>query len=265
MVKKYWVYFRSMLSNSLEYRGALITWTLVEIVILSSSLFLWAGIFRDQARIGGYQLHSMITYYFLLPVVGAFTTVFISENLPREIKDGVISTQIIKPYNFAAFRILNSLAVKLTQLSLKFPVYISVGILLWPTLVRSVQLSFLPITLFVCLFAYVLNFFLDYCLSLLAFWVEDTWSFSLLKQITTLIFGGLSFPLNLVPDQFLPIFNFLPFKYIYYVPVTILQGQLNHSAIFSNLIYMIIWIICLWLTSRILWTHGLKKYGAYGQ
>jgi ABC-2 type transport system permease protein len=264
-MKKYLIYFRAMLSNSLEYRGVLFVWILVEVVALSSSLFLWTGIFRTNSMVGNYQLHGIISYYFLLPVIGAFTTIFLSESLPREIKDGTISPQLIKPYNFALFRLLNSIAMKSTQFIFKAPVYIIIGFLLWPLISDSVKIANLPLLIITCVLAYLLHFLLDYSLSLLAFWIEDTWSFSLLKQITILIFGGLAFPLSLVPQNVNWIFDFLPFKFIYYVPISVIQGKLSPAEIMTDFLQLIIWMVILAVSGSWLWKSGMKKYGAYGQ
>ena len=263
-MKKYWCLFKSNLAASLEYRGALFTWLLVELVSLTSSLFLWSAVFRTRTTVGSFDFTGILTYYLLIPFIGGFTSIFVSEHLPRKIKDGTISSDLMKPYSIAFGSLINQFSIKLTQLTIKLPVYIGLGGFFLYFFHVRIQPQALFLALFICFFSYLLHFSMDLCLSYLAFWVDDVWSFSLLKQVSLMVFGGLSFPLSLLPEYIKPFFWFLPFRFIYYFPTSIAQGFLSYQTILIEFSILLIWTAGFLLLGKILWQKGLKKYGAYG-
>ncbi len=264
-MKKYMAYFRAMITSHLEYRGALLIWMLIELISVGASVFIWLGIFSSSDQVGTFHVTDIISYYFFLPIIGAFTSASVTDTLPREIRLGSISAEIVKPYNFSYFRLAHCLGSKITQLSLKIPVYLFIGFFLWAFIQAKLNWAMLPFALiFVCL-GFLMHFYFDYGLSLLAFWVEDVWSFGLLKRILLLVFGGLAFPLSLVPKSFAWIFDVLPFKFIYYFPIAILQNNISQKEILFSLPQILFWLMFFYIISRLLWSKGLSKYGAYGQ
>ena len=215
--------------------------------------------------VGSYDRQKMLTYYLLLPTIGGFVSTFISERLPKMIKDGEISLDLLKPYSFAISMMLKNLGVKVIQQVFKIPIYIAV--LYFGTLFFNLHLAlgWLFAGIAIAILAYFLNFWLSYGLSMAAFWMDDIWALSLLNTVMLLIFGGLSFPIDIVPTSYRWIFNILPFRLIYYFPVSIAQGNLDYPDVLVGLVHTVIWLLFFYLLSNVLWKRGLRKYGAYGQ
>lgn len=263
-MRKYWCLFKSNLSASLEYRGSLFTWIIVELVILTSSVFVWSAIFRTNSLVGGYDFTKIISYYLLVPIIGGLTSIYVSEHLPKKIKNGEISPELMKPYSIAISSLINQLSIKLTQLTIKFPIYIIIGFIITISLKINFSLSNLLLAILVCVFAYILHFSIDIFISYLAFWFDDVWSLSHLKFICLMIFGGLTFPLDLLPANFISLFNFLPFRFLYYIPIKVAQGAMTTERLLIELGQLVLWTIGFLIIGHILWKLGLKKYGAYG-
>lgn len=263
-MKKYWALFKANLSASLQYRGALFTWILVELVSLTSVTFLWLAVFRSNSSVGNYDFTKMISYYLLAPIIGGFTSIFVSEHLPRKIKDGAISTDLMKPYSIAAAALINQFSIKLTQLTIKLPIYMIASVFFISMFNIRIQFGALPLALIICGFSYILHFFIDLVLSYTAFWFDDVWSLGHLKTVMLLIFGGLSFPLDLVPQNMRGVFTILPFRFVYYFPIKVAQGNMPITTLLTELGQMLLWIGVFFVTSKVLWRQGLKKYGAYG-
>jgi ABC-2 type transport system permease protein len=116
----------------------------------------------------------------------------------------------------------------------------------------------------VCLLVYVMHFFLDLVIAFSAFWFEQVWSLYHLKSILVTVFGGLIFPLALVPSAWQPIFNFVPLRYIYNFPISVFQGRLTGQEITTGVITIIVWAVFFWLVSQLLWHQGLKRFSAHG-
>lgn len=263
-MKKYWQYFKINLASGFEYRGVLVVYFLAELIILTTSLFLWSAIYRGRELVGDYSFFRMALYFLLVPFVGALTSVFLSDSLPRKIKDGEISMEIIKPYNFSFAQFFRPLAEKIVQQSFKLPLFFIFLVFLY----KFFQVEFNPgmflLGLTICVFSYVLNFFLDLCICYAAFWMDDVWALGLLKMAALMVFGGLAFPLDLVPISFRFLFDFLPFQFTYFFPIKVIQGTLSFGEIVPKMLLLFGWAVIFLFLSKVLWDKGLEKYGAYG-
>lgn len=258
------MFFKVALARNLEYRGELFTWILVELTAVMSSVFIWMAIYRTNNMVGSYDMNRLLSYYLLIPVIAAFTTVFISEGLPRKIKDGEISADIIKPFSFAGVIFVNNISVLLIKQALKLPVYILVLYVSFFLFGLTISLPLLLFAIFIALFSFVLHFFLDMCLSYAAFWMDDAWSLSHLKFVCLLMFGGQAFPLDLVPAGGRWLFELLPFRFVYYFPLSVALGRVNVQEFVWGFTQLLIWTMFFYVLHKILWNKGLKKYGAYG-
>jgi ABC-2 type transport system permease protein len=66
--------------------------------------------------------------------------------------------------------------------------------------------------------AMTLDFMGTCAISLLAFWVEDTWAFEFIYRRLVMLLGGMMIPLDVFPEPLSSIARALPFSYIVYAP-----------------------------------------------
>jgi ABC-2 type transport system permease protein len=119
--------------------------------------------------------------------------------------------------------------------------------------------------LFISMCAIALHFALDLAIAHLAFWVVDTWAFQHLKNITFSMVGGFNFPYDILSKNVRIIFEFLPFKFFYYTPISYILGiRSGVTALTQDLLQMILWTMLFIVIASLLWKKGLQKYGAYG-
>ena len=78
------------------------------------------------------------------------------------------------------------------------------------------------------------------------------------------VFGGTHFPLDIIPPNLRPIFEWLPFKFAYFFPTKVILGGLSSGEIVFNLGQLLLWLLIFFVLSKILLRLGIRKYGAYG-
>lgn len=263
-MKKYRVLFKNYLITIFEYRAIPITWALIEIISIVSGVFLWLAVYREQAEVAGYDLGQMIFYFALVPLIGSLTYVYVSSSLPKQIKDGRISMVLLKPYSLAGAQFLRQLSMKVAQQLLKVPLFLVFLIWLFQFFEINLTISRLLLAIGFSLFSFALHFFMDLSISYTAFWLDEIWALSHLKMVAIMMFGGMIFPLDLIPQRLRSFFNFLPLKFLYFYPVNIAQGRFSFNQIMIGFGQLLAWLLFFYFFSKILWKKGLRRYGAYG-
>lgn len=217
----------------MEYRGIAITWALIEIVSFASVLFLWLAVYTSDKMVGDYSLGKIIFYYAFMPLVGSLTEVYVTSSLPKMIKDGRISADLLKPYKISVCFFLKTISLKIAQQVFKIPFFLILFLAMFFYFGLDIRLSNIILCLLFCPFALFFNYLTDLSLSYAAFWMDDVWALKHLKFVLLLVFGGMAFPLDLAPASLKSIFLFLPFKFVYFVPISIAQG-ISFNALISN-------------------------------
>jgi ABC-2 type transport system permease protein len=263
-MRKYVAIFKSHLSTVFEYRSVPVVWALIELLTVASAVFFWLAVYRTQGEVGNYQLSDMLAYYLLVPFVGSITYVHLSSSFPKKIKDGQISTDLLKPFNLSISLFLKSISSMILKQTTKLPI-IFITMTVFFSFVRfNWSLKNILLGLVVCVFSFMLHFVIDLCMSYLAFWMDDIWSFEHLKLVALMIFGGMTFPLSLLTGKLQWFFSFLPFRFIYFFPISVIQGMVSIDKLATEIFTIIAWTLFFYIISRFLWREGLKKYGAYG-
>lgn len=264
-MKKYTRIFATHFASALEYRASLVGTLLQQTISVISVVLLWAAVYRSRTSVAGYNFEDAMTYYLLVPAVGFMTQVTPSDTLSVEIRTGFFSNYLLKPMSFWLASLVGVLANKLNYLLLVSP--ICIGILAYLTLSGEIHLSPTSAlaTLLMVIMAFVFHFVLDLGISFGAFWLDDVWAFSHIKNILFSVLGGLSFPLDFVSGPFHTILNNLPFQYLYYVPIMYLSGKRHVTEIPSDVAHLLLWVTITIAAAILLWRFGLKKYGAYGR
>jgi len=249
----------------IEYRANLVGIILLEFISLGETFVLWIAIFRNESEINGFTLQSTLLYYLLVPLIGFITKVNISKDRSLEIKNGSFSNHLVKPYNLWLTSFIETCARKIQTLILIVPLYLIV-LTVFSLTITSLNFNVRNIILTVVFSTggFLLNFIIDIFISWLAFWVTDIWSFEHFKYILFAIFGGLSFPFDLLSENIRCIFEILPFKYFYYIPISYFLGKRNINLLANDTISILIWSLIFILLAFISWKQGLKKYESYG-
>jgi ABC-type uncharacterized transport system permease subunit len=65
-----------------------------------------------------------------------------------------------------------------------------------------------------------------------------------------------------LPAWFFSLNNFLPFKYILFVPVSVLMGRMQPDI--WLFLVPVCWIIVLYFINKFVYKWGLKKYESFG-
>lgn len=266
IVKKYIKIFSMGFQNGIEYRADFFLRIISGLFVITIQCYLWTAVFHNSqdSIVYGYTYGQMITYVIIASLVSQMSSTGFQWEIAYDVKDGGLSKFIAQPINYTSYRAFSFFGKKLSQvLALTIITFL---VLIGCTYFLDFKLVLNRIYLFIgfiCL-AIIINFLIYFCLSMLSFVMLEIWGVFTLANQTILFLSGGVFPLDVFGEKINHILAFLPFKYIVYYPINVLNGRLPMDSIKTGIVVEAVWIILLVISAKVLWVKNIKKYVAVG-
>ena len=256
------VFFTSAMIKRADFFGNIA----VNVIQILAVVLLWLAIYNPNLKINGYSLQDTIIYYVLILLVTYATTTDTSDYVARSVKSGTLSEWLLRPRSILLTELARSIGGQVYRLLVLIPIYFLIGVVL---VSLNIGISFTPTsialgTLFVLL-GFLVNCLLEYTLAMFAFWMDEVWSIKHFKEVVTDLLGGKRIPLAFFPAAILSINRFLPFQFIYFVPLEYFLGKRQINFNFAvDMLSLFAWIFIFLVMSSLLYKRGIEKYGAFG-
>src|SRR5262245_56977842 len=254
------------IQNTLVYRINFLFRSTFSLIPLFATISLWKAIFAGrESTVGGYTLAQMVSYYLVVTIVDVLTAVTEDDwQIASDIKDGNISQFLLKPIDYLTYRLCLYGAGRVV-----FTVCAVLPVALFILAQRayfvlpadSATIGWFGLSL---IFTGLLQFFISYCMALLAFWVLEVSTFIFILFAFEYIAGGHLFPLDILPAGILHALNFTPFPYQLFFPVNIYLGRVSGSALYFGLLTQAGWVLATYFLARVVWSRGVRHYSAVG-
>lgn len=254
----------------MEYRwNFLFRMAVVSLVPLLVKIYLWNTIFSSIAsagreNIGEYDRDTMIAYQ----LWGAVFILFIEvrttvENVSTDIRHGRITRYLLFPISMFEITTCQYVGAVIVQ-GLGALVGVTTVLLVTDVLpVYPMSANFwaaLGMVALASLFWYLVHFIVG----LMAFWLEELWTFFVLFQIGARFLAGNPIPIDLFPHWFQSASTFLPFQWIFYAPIRLVLDPEPRPDLWLGLHVLGAWCLGMYLLYRFVWSRGLKMYTAAG-
>ncbi|MBW5445744.1 ABC transporter permease [Cohnella sp. CFH 77786] len=263
---KYWRCFQMGMQNAIEYRADFLIGLVSGSFAVLLQVFLWTAMFEsgDRQTLYGYSYQQMIAYVIIAGIVSRLVATGFEYEVAGDIKSGGLSKFIVQPIHYLYFRMFCFFGSKAPQSLFIFIVAIATVLLVDGSLHAEELLRRLAFFVPAMLLALALNFFIFYCVSILAFWLTEAWAaFIGLNLLINICSGGV-FPLDVFGATFMKIVSFSPFPYTIFFPINILNGKISADAMLQGCMLQLLWIVVLMGCSGLWWKQGMKKYIAVG-
>ncbi|OGD67892.1 hypothetical protein A3F08_03230 [Candidatus Berkelbacteria bacterium RIFCSPHIGHO2_12_FULL_36_9] len=264
-MNKYWVAFKTNLETHLEYRLNLFLQTIGVLIFFIGLIILWTAIYNGKTTIGDFTLNEMITYLFLSGIIygyGLYTSA--GDEMDFWIKWGTLSPWLTKPFSVPIYWFIFDLTRRFFNLIAGLIAFFILFIFISKYLILDVSILTVFLVFFTMILGGILSYLIFYPISLLAFWIEQTWGIRFVLRTIVNLFTGAIIPLSLLPGLLQKIILVLPFKYIIYFPVQIFLGKIPTSQIVYEIMIELVWILLLLTISIIVYNNGVRRYTAVG-
>ena len=229
---------------------------------------LWSSIYEsaEQSIIQGYSLQEMLAYHLWFLIVSILAMAYNSGNLAEEIRLGQITSYLIYPFSLwehhaARYMSLQCIQVGTALLTLAVA-YWGIGRFAEETMLQNFEALVFLQGVGISLLVGIFWFNVQYMMGLLAFWLEETWTFRVLFQIAAQFLSGAIIPLDFYPPWLVQLLDYSPFPFLAYVPVKIFLGDYTGTLKAAGI--LLFWILVSSAIVAWIWKRGLKHYTAAG-
>jgi ABC-2 type transport system permease protein len=254
------------LQDTFVYRWNFVLRAAFGIVPLVGTVFIWRALFESRGEsINGYDFGGMIFYFLLTILVENLVTPTEDEwRIAAEIRDGQISSLIIKPLNHLAYRLTLFLSYRALYTVVTVPIVALLFFWFRDYLRLPEHLTTWPVFAASVAMAAMIQFFLAYSLAMLAFWILEISTVVFILYSFEYFLSGQLFPLDLLPAWLQGFVKWSPFTYELFFPVQIYLERVRGPELLTGLAIQAMWTVLMFVLARTLWSFGVRKYQAVG-
>ncbi len=257
---KYLCLFKYAAYNRMTYRYDLMFKNIFFLVLLFVFYRLWFVLSQSGKLINNYNFLQLI-WYFVITESLLSSFAMLRGVVDIEIQSGKIVQILTRPYSY----ILYNLSSYLGETLVMFLNNLIIGSVFGAIVAGLPSLTIANILILMPVFflAILINFFIEFSISLVSFWTENATPFFWMYSKILFILGGLLIPIDYYPRALVLLCAYLPFQYVLYLP----------AKMFVNFNYGEFWTIfstqCCWLFVFIVlvyfgFTAGLKRVCIHG-
>lgn len=214
---KYGAVLRVSVAHNLAYLSEVIFRALMMVVITFILIQLWKTTFglHGTRAMNGFSIDDMVWYLVIVESL-AMSMPALTRRIDLEVRSGQLAYQLGRPCSYVFYNYAHYLGERLVRLTMNAAIGSVLALLIagWPHFSLPGILAW-PL---VALAALSIDFVAYFSIGLLAFWIEETQSFSLIFSRLTLVLGGVLAPLEIFPQPFRSIAQALPFSTLLYGP-----------------------------------------------
>ncbi len=269
--KTWWTILRIALEERLVYRGDFALGTLMRFLPIITQIFLWSAVFQSlQAEkstntIFEYTFHDFVAYYLLTMISRAFSSMpALASGIALQVREGDVKKFLVQPIDMVGFLLLSRVAHKLVYYSVAIAPF---GFVFF--LCRSYFPGWPEPTVLACYIAslvmgFVLGFFLETCIGLVSFWFLEVTSLLFVYMLFSFFLSGHMFPLDMLPQPWNTIVEWLPLRYLAYFPAAVFLGKIEGDELVQGLVIEVVWVVFFIVLTRIMFARGVRRYSGFG-
>jgi ABC-2 type transport system permease protein len=253
--------FKVGLAEIVAYRAEFLVWILTTNMPLVM-LAIWHAVAAD-GPVGRFDQREFTAYYLGVLAVRLLTSTWVVWQMSMEIKDGTLSSRLLRPIHpiFAyAAQHLAGVPMRAIVISPILAILVFAAgdrlALHDPALMAIFAASLLG--------AWLLIFFTMVLVGALAFFVDSAIAVFELWLAVHAIFSGYLIPLEALPSWIGRAAAVLPFRFMLGFPVEVLIGLLGPRAALAQLGVQWGYVLILFACAMLLWRTGLRRFNAFG-
>jgi ABC-2 type transport system permease protein len=255
--------FRTSLATMFQYRFSLVIWLISQVLEPLIYLIVWTVVSKGQGgSVGGYTASGFAAYFILLMLVNHVTYTWIMYEYEYRVRRGSLSFSLLRPVHPIHADIADNISSKAVSFPAMLLAAEGLALIFKPDFhfVGWAALATLP----AIALAFVLRFFVEWCLALAAFWITRVSALNQTYFVAMLFLSGQIAPLGLMPGWIQTVASISPFRWMISFPLELLLGHLSPADAGRGFAAQLAWVILSWGVMRLVWRAGVRAYSAVG-
>lgn len=257
-MKKYLTISKAIQMQSMSFRFHFIFTSFGNLFYIILIYFLWRAIYSSSGEmIKGMTFNDTFLYLALATSIFGLFQTWTEWNISRSIGSGMIVMDFIKPVDYQLYMLANRVGFVITNLiSISLPALILVVVVFKARINLGINIPFFILSI---IFAFLISFNIDFIIGMISFYTESIWGISITKEAIVLLLSGAIIPLPFFPDMLRGVVEKLPFQAIFHIPLNILiNDQLNLKELSGLILNQILWVVVMFLISRLFFRVASK-------
>ena len=258
---------RGGIMESLHYRLGIFVTLFANLIYLVLVYYLWKAIYDSSGTdvVNGMTFSDTMIYLILATALFNFLEMFVVWDMSRAIQSGKIVLDLLKPMSFRKYTFWSYTGNHVVQFVLTFiPTFIVVMIITGGAIRMGLNLLWFIIA---TVFALVINYNIEMLIAPICLYTESTWGINIVKETIVLLLSGASIPLAFFPEQARIVVEYLPFRAVYDIPLSILlekSGSDTCEGLLKLFGLQLIWLVILTVAGNIFWKIAVRRITVNG-
>ena len=262
-MKPYWTAFKLSIIREMAYRFNFAIDFAFDIIGFLVVVVLWKYIFSQTSAIGGFEYPELITYYFLILILGTLAARNVSQQMMELVNNGRLSMLVVRPLHAPVFLMTLQLSVTL----MRFVIYVlmAIGIMIFSDslILPSSTLGFIIFS-FSLVLLFLLNWFFYFLFGCLSFWMTRYGGLLWVVRDLVAFLSGVYFPLSFFSDNIESLLRLSPFYYMRNFQAMLYLERVDFAGVVSGFSLQILWIAILLFLAAKCWKKGMRRYESVG-
>ncbi len=265
--RKLFALTRAGIMESLHYRLGTFVTLFANLIYLVLVYYLWKAIYASSGVdvVNGMTFTDTMIYLILATSLFNFLEMFVVWDMSRSIQSGKIILDLLKPMKFRTYTFWSYSGSHVVSFIMTFiPTFIVVMIITKGAIPIGMNLVYFLIA---TVFALIVNFNIEMIVATICLYTESTWGINIVKETIVLLLSGASIPLAFFPEKLRTVVDYMPFRAVYDIPLTILLEK-NGSDTLQGLLpmfgFQLLWIVILTAAGTLFWNYSVKKITVNG-
>jgi ABC-2 type transport system permease protein len=252
---------RAGATEAVAYRAEVVTWLLSTTMPLVMAAFFAA--LAAEAPVGRFGEREVGAYFLATFVVRTITGSFLSRRINAEIRDGTLSTRLLRPVHPLLAYTAETVGAFPTRLVVVIPASVALVVAFSKDGLSHDPAAY-PLFAAALAGAWALSLLVSLVIGALAFYVDQSDKVMDAYLTGLFVLSGYLVPIELFPKGLRPALDWLPFRYQIGLPVEILVGAHPRGEALALLARQWAMVGVAAALARGLWRRGVARFAAYG-
>lgn len=241
--------YKMQIIRSLTYKFDVYGNIIMQSIIMLASAFFWKALYAGNDSVQGVGVSDMMVYTVVSSMISVVLTTNVERRISNSVSKGTIAIDMMRPVDIYKVFFAENLAGVTTLIFQNLLPILLIGSIFIGVPVPASKEAFLLFVLSLFM-SFCINWFIAVIFGMFSFKVIEMDALIQVKKHLIRLLSGSIIPVWFFPESLKNILSFLPFVYLYQLPLDIYIGKYDSASLTKGLIMQELWVVVLYLMFR---------------